>query len=63
MSKSINGSEYTLVIVDKFSRYTCVIFMRRKSDTTEEIITFIKKMENCDDVKVKKLRSDNKAEL
>lgn len=45
--------------MDEFSRYTRVIFLRRKSDASEEIIAFIKKMEILNDVRVKELRSDN----
>ena len=36
--QSIAGSKYTLVIVDEFSRYTWVYFLRKKSDATEKII-------------------------
>ncbi|KAI3685795.1 hypothetical protein L6452_35053 [Arctium lappa] len=42
--QSIAGKKYTLVIVDEFSRYTRVIFLRCKSDTPEELISFVKKI-------------------
>ncbi|GJW96137.1 retrovirus-related pol polyprotein from transposon TNT 1-94 [Tanacetum coccineum] len=38
---SINGKKYILVIVDDFSRYTWVYFLRSKDDTPEIIKKFI----------------------
>ncbi|KAJ9554158.1 LOW QUALITY PROTEIN: hypothetical protein OSB04_018203 [Centaurea solstitialis] len=40
--QSINGRKYILVIVDDFSRYTWVNFLRRKDGTSEIIISFIR---------------------
>ncbi|GJT17639.1 retrovirus-related pol polyprotein from transposon TNT 1-94 [Tanacetum coccineum] len=42
--ESINGKRYVLVIVDDYSRYTWVIFLRSKDDAPEEIKTFLKKI-------------------
>ncbi|KAJ9544441.1 hypothetical protein OSB04_024148 [Centaurea solstitialis] len=36
--QSIAGKKYTFVIVDEYSRYTWVFFLRSKSDAPEEII-------------------------
>ncbi|GJX98197.1 retrovirus-related pol polyprotein from transposon TNT 1-94 [Tanacetum coccineum] len=41
---SINGKRYVLVIVDDYSRYTWVLFLRSKDETPEEIKTFLKKI-------------------
>ncbi|GJX10584.1 retrovirus-related pol polyprotein from transposon TNT 1-94 [Tanacetum coccineum] len=41
---SINGKQYVLVIVDDYSRYTWVIFLRSKNEAPEEIKTFLKKI-------------------
>ncbi|GJR17840.1 retrovirus-related pol polyprotein from transposon TNT 1-94 [Tanacetum coccineum] len=41
---SINGKQYVLVIVDDYSRYTWVIFLRSKDEAPEEIKTFLKKI-------------------
>ncbi|GJY96014.1 retrovirus-related pol polyprotein from transposon TNT 1-94, partial [Tanacetum coccineum] len=41
---SINEKRYVLVIVDDYSRYTCVIFLRSKDEAPEEIKTFLKKI-------------------
>ncbi|GJU36022.1 retrovirus-related pol polyprotein from transposon TNT 1-94 [Tanacetum coccineum] len=41
---SINHENYTLVIVDEYSRYTWVQFLRKKSHAAEMIMYFIKMM-------------------
>ncbi|GJR75251.1 retrovirus-related pol polyprotein from transposon TNT 1-94 [Tanacetum coccineum] len=57
--QSINHNKYTLVIVDEYLRYTWVFCLKKKSDAVDCIISFIRKMENLNKVKVKELRSDN----
>nr|GEV39687.1 hypothetical protein [Tanacetum cinerariifolium] len=49
--QSISHNKYTLVIVDEYSRYTWVFCLKRKSDSTDCIISFIKKVENLNEVK------------
>ncbi|GKC30384.1 retrovirus-related pol polyprotein from transposon TNT 1-94 [Tanacetum coccineum] len=44
--KSINGKWYVLVIVDDYSRYTWVHFLRSKDDTPEVIKTSLKKTQS-----------------
>nr|GFA55908.1 retrovirus-related Pol polyprotein from transposon TNT 1-94 [Tanacetum cinerariifolium] len=41
---SINGKQYVLVIVDDYSRYTWVHFLRSKDEAPEVIITFLKRI-------------------
>nr|GEW13124.1 putative ribonuclease H-like domain-containing protein [Tanacetum cinerariifolium] len=41
---SINGKRYVLVIVDDYSRYTWVYFLRTKDETPEVIKNFLKKI-------------------
>nr|GEU43322.1 hypothetical protein [Tanacetum cinerariifolium] len=41
---SINGKRYVLVIVDNYSRYTWVYFLRTKDETPEVIKNFFKKI-------------------
>ncbi|GKB12605.1 retrovirus-related pol polyprotein from transposon TNT 1-94 [Tanacetum coccineum] len=41
---SINGKRFVLVIVDDYSRYTWVLFLRSKDEAPEEIKTFLKKI-------------------
>ena len=54
----MTGKKYTLVIVDEFSRYTWVFFIRSKSDTLDEIVSFFKKMEVLNNLTVRSIRSD-----
>ncbi|GKB31153.1 retrovirus-related pol polyprotein from transposon TNT 1-94 [Tanacetum coccineum] len=60
---SINHEKYTLVIVDESSRYTWVHFLRMKSQAPEMIMTFIKMVENQNDVKVKQINTENGTEF
>ena len=62
-SPSFGGKRYCLVIVDEYSRYTWVFFLKAKGDATQEVISFIKKMENLNNCSVKHLRSDNGTEF
>ncbi|GJT82112.1 retrovirus-related pol polyprotein from transposon TNT 1-94 [Tanacetum coccineum] len=55
----INHEKYTLVIVDVYSRYTWVYFLKKKSQAPETIMSFIKRVKNQNDIKVKQLRTDN----
>ncbi|GKA69345.1 retrovirus-related pol polyprotein from transposon TNT 1-94 [Tanacetum coccineum] len=43
--KSINGKRYILVIVDDYSRYTWVHFLRSKDEAPEVIKNFLKKIQ------------------
>ncbi|KAI3692485.1 hypothetical protein L6452_32301 [Arctium lappa] len=61
--QSIAGKKYTLVIVDEFSRYTWVIFLHCKSDTPEELISFVKKMEVLNNLTVRSIRIDHGTEF
>nr|GEY36567.1 hypothetical protein [Tanacetum cinerariifolium] len=56
--RSINYEKYTLFIVDEYSRYTCVYFLKKKSYAPKIIMSFIKRIENQYDIKVKQLKTD-----
>ncbi|GJR74867.1 retrovirus-related pol polyprotein from transposon TNT 1-94 [Tanacetum coccineum] len=43
--ESINGKRYILVIVDDYSRYTWIHFLRSKDEAPEVIKTFLKKIQ------------------
>ena len=58
-----SGNHYGLVIVDDFSRYTWVFFLRDKSITQEVFKRFAKKAQNEYDVTIKHVRSDNGTEF
>ncbi|GJU95269.1 retrovirus-related pol polyprotein from transposon TNT 1-94 [Tanacetum coccineum] len=59
----INHEKYTLVIIDEYSRYTWVYFLKKKSQAPETIMSFIKRVENQNDIKVKQLRTNNGTEF
>ncbi|KAI3494513.1 hypothetical protein L1887_40762 [Cichorium endivia] len=61
--ESIEKKKYILVIVDDYSRFTWVLFLRNKSDAAEEIINFIRKMELMLNKKVRTVHSDNGSEF
>ncbi|GJZ99217.1 retrovirus-related pol polyprotein from transposon TNT 1-94 [Tanacetum coccineum] len=61
--QTISHNKYTLVIVDEYSRYTWVFCLKKKSDVADCIMSFIRKMENLNEVRVKELRSDNGTEF
>ncbi|GKC85455.1 retrovirus-related pol polyprotein from transposon TNT 1-94 [Tanacetum coccineum] len=60
---SINHEKYTLVIVNEYSRYTQVHFLKKKSQAADVIISFIRMVENKNNVKVKQIRTDNGTEF
>ncbi|GJT42852.1 retrovirus-related pol polyprotein from transposon TNT 1-94 [Tanacetum coccineum] len=60
---SINHEKYTLVIVDEYSRYTWVYFLKKKSQAPETIMSFIKRVENQNDIKIKQLKNENGIEF
>ncbi|GJX27468.1 retrovirus-related pol polyprotein from transposon TNT 1-94 [Tanacetum coccineum] len=43
--QSINGKKYILVIVDDYSRFTWVKFLRSKDETPEFVINFLKQIQ------------------
>nr|GEU50257.1 putative ribonuclease H-like domain-containing protein [Tanacetum cinerariifolium] len=60
---SINGKQYVLVIVDDYSRYTCVHFLRFKYETPEVIKTFLKRITVLLQSSVITIRTDNITEF
>nr|GFA40265.1 retrovirus-related Pol polyprotein from transposon TNT 1-94 [Tanacetum cinerariifolium] len=60
---SINGKRYILVIVDDYSRYTWVHFLRTKDETPEVIKNFLKKISVRIQAPVIIFRTDNETEF
>ncbi|GJX77834.1 retrovirus-related pol polyprotein from transposon TNT 1-94 [Tanacetum coccineum] len=60
---SVNHDKYTLVIVDEYSMYTWVYFLRKKSQAAKMIMSFIRMVENQNDVKVKQIETYNGTEF
>jgi hypothetical protein len=55
----IEGSKYGLIIVDDFSRFTCVFFLQDKSETQGTLKHFLRIAQDEFELKVKKIMSDN----
>ncbi|KAI3685523.1 hypothetical protein L6452_34771 [Arctium lappa] len=62
-TQSLGGKKYVLVIVDDYSRYTWVKFLRSKDETPEVLITFLKTTQVNLQKPVKFLRTDNGTEF
>ncbi|GJY38179.1 retrovirus-related pol polyprotein from transposon TNT 1-94 [Tanacetum coccineum] len=60
---SINGKRYILVIVDDYSRFTWVRFLRTKDEAPEAIIKCIKNIQVCLNATVRNVRTDNGTEF
>ncbi|KAI3677472.1 hypothetical protein L6452_36734 [Arctium lappa] len=60
---SIGKKSFCLVIVDDYSRFTWVYFLRTKDETSGLIKSFILRIENQTNQKVKVIRSDNGTEF
>jgi transposase InsO family protein len=60
---SIGGSKYGLVIVDDFSCLTWVFFLQDKSETQGTLKRLLRRAQNEFELKVKKIRSDNRSEF
>nr|GFB50819.1 hypothetical protein [Tanacetum cinerariifolium] len=61
--ESVNGKKYTLVIVDDYSRFTWVKFLRSKDETPDFIIKFLKIIQVRLNVPVHRIRTDNGTEF
>jgi hypothetical protein len=61
--ESINGKKYILVIVDDYSRYTWVKFLRSKDEAPGTIITFLKCIQVLLQAPVRIVRTDNGTEF
>nr|GEX87673.1 putative ribonuclease H-like domain-containing protein [Tanacetum cinerariifolium] len=60
---SINGKRYILVIVDDYSRFTWVRFLRSKDEAPEAIIKCIKNIQVGLNSTVRNVRTDNETEF
>ncbi|KAJ9562289.1 hypothetical protein OSB04_007449 [Centaurea solstitialis] len=61
--QSINGRKYVLVIVDDFSRYTWVNFLRSKDSASDIIISFIRNVQVRLQLPVQVIHTDNGTEF
>ncbi|KAI3772604.1 hypothetical protein L6452_03794 [Arctium lappa] len=61
--QSINHKKYVLVMVDDFSRYTWIRFLRSKDETPELIISLLKSIQVSLNQVVQTIRTDNGTEF
>ena len=57
-TESFGGKRYIMVMVDDFTRYTCVILLRSKSDAPEHIEVLCTRLQNEKSLKIDQIRSD-----
>ncbi|GKE98829.1 putative ribonuclease H-like domain-containing protein, partial [Tanacetum coccineum] len=55
----INGKKYILVIIDDYSQFTWVKFLRSKDETPEFVIKFLKQIQVGLNKTVRYIRTDN----
>ncbi|GJS87475.1 putative ribonuclease H-like domain-containing protein [Tanacetum coccineum] len=60
---SINGRKYILVIVDDYSRYTWVYFLRTKDEAPDMIIDFVTQVQRNLKAPILTIRTDNGTEF
>ncbi|GJY09541.1 retrovirus-related pol polyprotein from transposon TNT 1-94 [Tanacetum coccineum] len=60
---SVNGKKYILVIIDDYSRFTWVKFLRSKDEALDFIIKFLKMIQLWLKVPVRRIRTDNGTEF
>nr|GEW65202.1 retrovirus-related Pol polyprotein from transposon TNT 1-94 [Tanacetum cinerariifolium] len=61
--QTINGKKYILVIVDDYSRFTWVKFLRSKDETSDVVIKFIAQIQVGLNKTVRYVRTDNGTEF
>src|SRR3954465_14618795 len=60
---SINKNRYVFVIVDDYSRYTWVIFLKHKNEAYHEFTVFCKRVQNQKSTTIITIRSDHGGEF
>ncbi|GJS32717.1 retrovirus-related pol polyprotein from transposon TNT 1-94 [Tanacetum coccineum] len=61
--QTINGKKYILVIIDDYSRFTWVKFLRSKDETPEVVIKFLKQIQVGLNKTIRYIRTDNGTEF
>ena len=62
-TESMGGNHYIMVIVDDFSRYSWVEFLREKSEACDKMERQCKRLQNEKGVPIVKVRSDHGKEF
>ena len=61
--ESMGGKRYIMVVVDDFSKYSWVEFLREKSEACEKMERVCKKLQNEKGIPIVKIRSDHGKEF
>ena len=61
--ESMGGKRYIMVVVDDFSRYSWVEFLREKSEAFDKMEKLCKRLQNEKGVPIVKIRSDHRKEF
>ena len=61
--QSLGGKKYILVVVDDFTRYTRVVFLRDKAEALEKMIHLCKKLQVEKGTVIARIRSDHGREF
>jgi len=61
--ESIYGNRYFFTVLDDYSRYGWVIFLKNKSDTFQSFYNWFNKIKNQFNIRIKSIRSDNGTEF
>ena len=62
-TESMGGKHYIMVVVDDFSRYSLVEFLREKSEAYDKMERLCKRLQNEKGVPIVKIRSDHGKEF
>nr|GEY03030.1 hypothetical protein [Tanacetum cinerariifolium] len=62
-TESVNGKKFILIIVDSYSRFTWVKFLRSKDEASDFIIKFLKMIQVRLKVLIRHIRTDNRIEF
>ena len=60
---SVNGERYFQFVIDNFSHFTVVHFLKNKSEATENLVHFMKSVEAKHNTRVHRVRCDNGKEF
>nr|GEY80356.1 hypothetical protein [Tanacetum cinerariifolium] len=63
LTESVNGKKYILLIIDDYSRFTRIKFLRSKDEAPDFIIKFLKMIQVRLKVLVRRIRTDNGTEF
>ena len=62
-TESMGGKRYIMVVVDDFSRYSWVEFLREKSEACDKMERLCKRLQNEKGVPIVKIKSDHGKEF